>query len=80
MEVKVSVRQMKEVGVSHNVLIHNHFPLNKCISDKKNLLHNLTVHLSGQQRQVFHYLPESYEVTSLEHPILEKLSAEGQKK
>lgn len=43
--------------ISHNVLVHNHFPNNACISDKKNLLANLTRYLLANNRNVFQIVP-----------------------
>lgn len=61
-------------------MLHNHFPLNRCISDKKNLLSNLTKYYESKNMKVFDYLPESYELNSLNHPILIKIQESQQEK
>jgi hypothetical protein len=53
-------KSFEEIYVNHNVLVHNHFPQNRCITDKKNLLQNLTVYYSTKNLDVFQFLPESY--------------------
>ena len=68
---KMRMGRLKELQVGPNLLMHNHFPRNHCISDKKNLLASLTAHLG---EEVFEVVPESYELSDLEHPCLEGLS------
>jgi hypothetical protein len=47
------LKTLKNIQISHNVLVHNHFPLNSCISDKKNLLLHLSRYLESKGRNVF---------------------------
>lgn len=55
------------------MLIHNHFPANASISDKKNLLLHLTRYLHAQHRDVFQLVPQTYELNDLNHPVLATL-------
>jgi hypothetical protein len=43
--------------IDQNILIHNHFPNHKCISDKKNLLKNLEEYYRTKRIDPFCYLP-----------------------
>lgn len=72
-----SLKALKPIQISHNVLVHNHFPYNSCISDKKNLLAHLTRYLTQKGRDVFSLLPESYEFNDLSHPFLDVLQQEN---
>lgn len=40
-----AINLLKPIQITHNILVHNHFPHNACISDKKNLLSHLTHYL-----------------------------------
>lgn len=79
-KLKMSLRHFRELTINHNVLVHNHFPLNKCISDKKNLLRHLTVYFFKRNKDVFDYLPESYELSEMTHPIIDLLKEKGEEK
>lgn len=51
------MKTLKTIQITHNVLVHNHFPFNSCISDKKNLLLHLTRHLNARNKNVFEVVP-----------------------
>ena len=42
---------------SQNILVHNHFPENRCISDKKNLLINMRNYYLKNNRNLLEIIP-----------------------
>jgi tubulin monoglycylase TTLL3/8 len=74
---RTALKSLKPIQITHNVLIHNHFPNNSCISDKKNLLLHLSRYLESKSRDVFQFFPESYELNDTNHPIMDKLQQES---
>lgn len=43
----------KNIQITHNILVHNHFPQNNCITDKKNLLFHLKIYMGMKGIDVF---------------------------